>query len=586
MNIKSLLNLSHIKLYSKSKLRVFFIILLLFESCFIVVSVPQKINLIYQQSTIMDEGQILYSPLWGTSTYLVENTGMLNHTWSSSYFPGVAVKWLGEGTILRSIRTGGGPVMGGAGGGVQKVEWDNTVVWDFRYNTNGLKSHHDIELLPNGNVLMIAWETKTRDEAIASGRNPNYVNYQGLMPDHIIEVKPTDPESGEIVWEWHIWDHLIQDYDPSKKNYGVIGNHPELIDINYVTSQQLDFSHTNSIDYNEEFDQILLSVRYYNEIWIIDHSTTTEEAAGHTGGNSGMGGDILYRWGNPKVYDAGSTSDEKFFNQHDATWIDDYLPGAGNILVFNNGANRPGSHYSSVDEIIPPVDENGVYYLEGGSAYGPEEQTWIYTANPPTSFYSMNCGGAQRLKSGNTLITNGDTGKVFEVTPEKETVWQYDTGSSLFKADYIPPKEQEPPEPNDPNLDCSGHLSWTNIKPGATVNGSFIVQNIGDSGSLLNWTINNSMISWGTWSFNPSSGENLTPEDGQVTVHVSVVAPNEEKSDFSGYIQVENIDNPEDYELIMVKLETPVNHHSVIKMIYQFLCRFLMPFKYLLYLIY
>ncbi len=578
MNIKFFLNLSHIKLYSKSKLRVIFIILLIFESCFTVESLSQKIDLINEQSIMIDEGQILYSPLFSTNTYLTESTGTLNHTWHSSYFPGVAVKWLGDGTILRTIRTGGGPVMGGAGGGVQKVEWDGTVVWDFRYNTNGLRSHHDIELLPDGNVLMIAWETKTRAQAIDAGRNPNYVSYQGLMPDHIIEVKPTDPESGDIVWEWHLWDHLIQDYDPSKANYGAIGDHPELIDINYATSQQLDFTHVNSIDYNEEFDQILLSVRYYNEIWIIDHSTTTEEAAGHTGGSSGMGGDLLYRWGNPQVYDAGTTSDEKFFNQHDATWIDDDLPGVGNILVFNNGANRPGSKYSSVDEIVPPVDDNGEYYLEEGSVYGPDEQTWVYTANPLTSFYSQNCGGAQRFKSGNTLITNGDTGKVFEVTPEKETVWQYNTGSSLFKAEYIPPKAQEPPEPNNPDLDCSGSLSWSNIKPGATVSGSFLVQNIGDSGSLLNWTINTSLIDWGNWSFNPNSGENLTPEDGHVTVQVSVVAPNEKESEFLGYIRVENKDNPEDFELISVNLVTPVNHHSVLKIIYKFLIRFFNTF--------
>ena len=574
MKIISLLNLNHIGFNSKSRFVILFITFILINSCFIIVLPSKKVDLVYEKLKMIEEGQILYSGLWSTTTYLVESTGELNHTWQSGYFPGATVKWLGEKTILRTIRTGGGPVMGGAGGGIQRIEWDGTVVWDFRYNTNGLKTHHDIEVLPDGNVLMIAWETKTRTEAIDAGRNPNYVSYQGLMPDHVIEVKPTGPETGEIVWEWHMWDHLIQDYDSKKDNYGVIKDHPELIDINYPTSQQLDFSHTNSVDYNEEFDQILLSVRYYNEIWIIDHSTTTEEAAGHTGGNSGMGGDLLYRWGNPQVYDAGTANDEKFFNQHDATWIDDDFPGAGNILVFNNGANRPGSHYSSVDEIVPPVDENGVYYLEEGLAYGPDEQTWIYTANPVTSFYSQNCGGAQRLKSGNTIISNGDSGKVFEVTLDKETVWEYNTGGALFRAEYIPPKEQEPPEPNNPDLDCIGSLSWTNIKPGENVSGSFLVKNIGDSGSLLNWTINNSLINWGNWSFVPSAGENLTPEDGEITVQVSVVAPDEKESEFSGYIKVENINDPEDFELINVNLITPVSHHSVIKTIYQFLSRF------------
>ena len=585
MKNKSLLNSYFFRFYSKPILIIFIMFILLFNSFFIVVSLPKKIDLIYEQSIMIDEGQILYSPLWSTNTYLRENDGTLNHTWYSSYFPGVAVKWLGDGTILRAIRTGGGPVMGGAGGGIQKVEWEGTVVWDFRYNTDGLRSHHDIELLPNGNILMIAWETKTRTQAIDAGRNPSFVSSSGLMPDHIIEVEPTDPQNGDIVWEWHMWDHLIQDYDSSKDNYGVVGNHPELIDINFVTSTQLDFSHVNSVDYNEEFDQILLSVRYYNEIWIIDHSTTTEEAAGHTGGNSDMGGDLLYRWGNPQVYDAGSSSDEKFFNQHDAQWIDDNLPGAGNILVFNNGANRPDIKYSSVDEIIPPVNENGEYYLEEGSAYGPDEQTWLYTANPLTSFYSQNCGGVDRLKNGNTIITNGNNGLVFEVTPEKETVWQYNTGSSLFKAEYIPPKSQEPPEPNNPDLDCSGSLSWSDIKPGGTVHGSFLVQNIGDSGSLLNWTVNNTLIDWGTWSFNPSSGENLTPEDGKITVQVSVVAPDEKESEFSGYIKIENINNPDDFELILVNLITPVNHHLIYKMIFKFFSRFLIPIKYLEFLL-
>ncbi len=500
--------------------------------------------------------------MWSTTTYLRHADGSLNRSWSSSYFPGVAVWWLGNGTILRTIRTGSGGGTGGSGGGVQKVEWDGTIIWDFRYNTNGHLTHHDVKTLPNGNVLLIAWETKTRTEAIAAGRNPNYVTNNGLWPDHVIEVQPTGPSSGDIVWEWHAWDHLIQDYDASKANYGVVGDHPELVDVNYATSTQQDWMHTNSIDYNVEFDQILISIHNFNEIWIIDHSTTTEEAGGHTGGNSGKGGDLLYRWGNPMTYDAGTTNDRKLFSQHDASWIDEGYSGEGDILVFNNGANRPGSHYSTVDQITPPVDENGEYYLEPDSAYGPAEQTWIYTANPPTSFYASHISGAWRLPSGNTLITNGETGKIFEITPEGSTVWQYNTGGQVFKAVYIPPEWEEPEPPENEttsDLDCSGSLSWTDIKPGATVVGSFELQNIGENDSLLNWTIDASSISWGTWSFNPASGTRLTPENGAVTVLVSVVAPDEPDTDFDGYLLVKNIDNQSDFEQIPVTLKTPVN---------------------------
>jgi len=546
--------------HSEFRLTVFFILFLLLGAY-----IPLTSSLQVNQTPLplsFSEGQFLYSPMWSTTTYLRHADGSLNRSWASSYFPGVAVWWLGNGTILRTIRTGSGGGTGGSGGGVQKVAWDGTIIWDFRYNTNGHLSHHDVKTLPNGNVLLIAWETKTRTEAIAAGRNPSYVSNNGLWPDHVIEVQPTGPSSGDIVWEWHAWDHLIQDYDASKENYGVVADHPELVDVNYATSTQQDWMHTNSIDYNVEFDQILISVNLFNEIWIIDHSTTTEEAAGHSGGNSGKGGDLLYRWGNPMTYDAGTTNDRKLFSQHDASWINKGCPGEGDILVFNNGANRPGSHYSTVDQITPPVNENGEYYLEPDSAYGPADQTWIYTANPPTSFYASHISGAWRLPSGNTLVTNGETGKIFEITPEGSTVWQYNTGGQVFKAVYIPPEEEEPEPPENEtasDLDCSGSFSWTDIKPGATVVGSFELQNIGDNDSLLNWTIDASSISWGTWSFNPESGTRLTPEDGAVTVLASVVAPDEPDSDFIGYILVKNINNQSDSEQIQVTLKTPMN---------------------------
>jgi hypothetical protein len=323
----------------------------------------------------------------------------------------------------------------------------------------------------------------------------------------------------------------------------------------------------NSIDYNEEFNQIMISVHNFNEIWIIDHSTTKEEAAGHIGGNSGKGGDLLYRWGNPEAYRAGTTSDQKLFAQHDATWIESGCPGEGNILVFNNGVYRPAGKFSSVDEIVPPVNSTGHYYLESGSAYGPENLIWSYTANPPTIFYSNYICGAQRLKDGNTLICDGSAGRFFEVTPEKATIWEYanqyptPSTNNVFKIVYIPP--EEPPEPDVPDLDCTGSLSWNNVQPGETVKGSFQVQNIGGPDSLLNWTINVSSIKWGIWSFTPASGENLSPEDGQITVHVSVIAPSEENSDFEGYIRVENQNNSTDFKNIPVYLKTLLDTPSV-----------------------
>jgi hypothetical protein len=158
---------------------------------------------------------------------------------------------------------------------------------------------------------------------------------------------------------------------------------------------------------------------------VIDHNTTSDEAAGHTGGNSGKGGGLLYRWGNPQTYRAGNAVDQTFFKQHDAQWIGAGLSGAGNILVFNNGPGRPDGRYSSVDEFTPPVDRNGTYSLTPGSAYGPEAPVWRFTAENLTAFYSQSISGAQRLPNGNTLICNGDNGRFFEVTAEKAIVWEY-----------------------------------------------------------------------------------------------------------------------------------------------------------------
>jgi hypothetical protein len=530
------------------------------------------------------EGQVLFAPMDSRISYLIDRSGNVNHSWTSTYLPGEAVRWLGEGTLLRTIKVGMSWT-GGSGGGVQKVLWDGTVTWDYRYSTSSHLSHHDVCALPNGNVLLIAWEVKTASEAIAAGRNPDKIPGGRLWPDHIIEVQPTGPTSGEIVWEWHVWDHLIQDYDSSKENYGVVGDHPELIDFNYQVYDEWypptsDWLHTNSIDYNAAFDQILLSVHNFDEVWVIDHSTTTQEAASHSGGLSDHGGDILYRWGNPQAYRAGAENDHVFSNQHDATWIRPGCPGAGNILVFNNGVERL---YSSVDELTPPVDANGTYYLEPGSKFGPDELTWTYTGTPPSSFMAGHISGAERLASGNTLICNGESGEFFEVTPTKDKIWSYTNhfppggSNDVFKIVYVPPWH----EPETSVVDCSGSLQWRRVHPGETVTGSFTVKNAGAAGSSLNWTVNVSSLSWGNWTFTPLSGENLTPKDSSITVHVSVIAPDENQGDFEGYLRVENRDNPSDYDTVSIILKTPLtgghflNDWTPFSLLHRLLMRFL-----------
>jgi hypothetical protein len=251
------------------------------------------------------------------------------------------------------------------------------------------------------------------------------------------------PTGANVVWEWHVWDHLIQSHDSAAANHGDPAAHPERLDLNagahapqidaaqldqlkalgYVpadaTAQDLesDFLHINAVAYQPRLDQIALSVPPLGEIWIIDHGTTTAEAAGPAG-------DLLYRWGNPAAYGRGGVADQKLFYQHDVRWVPDGFEGAGNLMVFNNGKERPDGPWSSVDEWTPPLGEGGHYPLDGGS-FAPAALAWQYRAKQPAEFFSPFISGAHRLENGNTLIAAGTGGELYEVTRAGDVVWEY-----------------------------------------------------------------------------------------------------------------------------------------------------------------
>jgi hypothetical protein len=375
-------------------------------------------------------GYTLYNPLGSYTAYLIDMDGNIAHSWACNCSVSDNVYLLEDGTLLRCGRYNNIYLNGAAAGGrIQKIDWNGNLIWDYIYSTTNVCQHHDIEAMPNGNVLLIAWEKKTASEAKIAGSE----NTQEIWPLHIVEVEQTGTATGNIVWEWHLWDHLVQDYDQTKENYGVVTDHPELMNINFFgdkKSSGYDWLHTNAINYNEELDQIVISSHTLNEFYIIDHSTTTEEAAVHTGGDRGMGGDFLYRWGNPQAYNCGSSSDKKFYVCHDSQWIADGLEGEGNILIFNNGEGRPGGNASSIEEIIPPTDAFGNYLINPGSAFGPENQSWEYF----TPHFALHLSGAQRLPNGNTLICEGPLGNLIEISPDEDIVWEFNIGGSCTRA--------------------------------------------------------------------------------------------------------------------------------------------------------
>ncbi len=401
------------------------------------------------------EGYIMYSPPISASVYLMNRKGEVVHEWKGNYE--IGSPYLNDDGSITTLATDlDFPVFegGGMAGRIQKISWDSKMLWDFEYANEKEHVHHDIAVMPNGNVLAIAWEAKTAEEVLQAGRKPELIPKAGLWPDKIVEIQPIDKTHGRIVWEWHMWDHLIQDFDPEKDNYGDVVAHPELLDFNVgkevpepITQDSLeilrakgevgrnatidndgsDVYHLNAVNYIKELDQIAFSSFYLGEVFIIDHSTSTEEAAGHTGGRYGKGGDFLYRWGNPQNYRQGDSTDQQTFNQHDIRWIEKGYPGEGNLTLFNNNIplGRDSLKYSAAFEIKPFVGKEGHYELMENKRFGPNEPHWKYVAKDTMSFHAPYVSGAQRMKNGNTFINEGPKGRFFEVTPEGEIVWEF-----------------------------------------------------------------------------------------------------------------------------------------------------------------
>ena len=362
------------------------------------------------------DGYALYNLQNNSTSYLVDKDGNIAHSWDCNTNANYALFLKNDGNLIRQGVSGSGLNGAAAGGIIQEYDKDANVVWEFTYSNDEHRSHHDFTVLPNGNVLLTAWEVKSTAELAAAGKSSTSEKW----PTHFIEVQQ-DGTGGKIVWEWHIWDHMIQDVDDTKPNFGVVADHPELMNINVAgqtSRRDGDWFHVNGIDYNEELDQIAFSSRYMSEIYIIDHSTTTEEAAGHTGGNSGKGGDFLFRYGNPSNY--GSTVAQTISAAcHDVRWIKEGRPNAGWLQFFNN--NGGGSRTSTVDAINP--ERVGYNYTYTNGSYQPTSHQWRHE----TKAYSSGQSASDRLSNGNVFVAVSRQ-YMYEVDSNDNIVWQYNDG--------------------------------------------------------------------------------------------------------------------------------------------------------------
>lgn len=235
--------------------------------------------------------------------------------------------------------------------------------------------------------------------------NPNLGN-KVVEADRLIEVSA----EGEILWEWNTSDHFDEfRFDDEEKT--AIRN---LIESN--NRGGYDWMHVNSATYvgpnhwyndgDERFapDNIILSSRHTSVTTLINRE-----------------GNVVWQLGPDFSRTPQERAIGQVIGQHHAHFIPEGLPGAGNILIFDNGGS---SGYGAPS----PIAQSGLGVYARATSRIIEinpvtlERVWTYAK---ANFFSTNISSVQRLPNGNTLITEGAPGRIFEVTADGETVWEF-----------------------------------------------------------------------------------------------------------------------------------------------------------------
>ena len=392
--------------------------------------------------------------------YLLDSDGRVAHSWTSKRTVFVAYLLKGGDLLRDGNELALAPQFkaGGAAGYIECVTWDNEPVWSwsalprFKY-----LSHHDLQPLPNGNVLVLVWERKTKEEAVAAGRHPELIPDGEVWNNLVVEIQPDGTGKASEVWRWSQWDHLCQAHDPSKDNYVKdISAHWDRLDINYCPpggkakcrggglkagdhnatalavfdsvgkTGERDWIHANAVSYSRK-DSGLVVVSYNVPCEVI--------ILAHRAPRPGQWKGILYRFGNPLVSQRPPDRHlQTLFVQHStAVCDDDEDPKVLRFVLFNNG-RAPDRMWSTVDE----------YAIDMASSQSSKtwthEKTWSFgrPAGHLGSFYSHHSSGVRKLENGNVLVTLGTQGILFEVTREGKEVWRY------ISPVKTPPSEDEP----------------------------------------------------------------------------------------------------------------------------------------------
>ncbi|GAA4382599.1 aryl-sulfate sulfotransferase [Tsukamurella soli] len=383
---------------------------------------------------------VLYSGA-DSVTRLIDLNGIVRHEWP---YPGLPSRIIDPaandgrvGDVGLQLSQGPDP-RGGIYGNrtVGQVSWTGEKLWEWGTEAPGgaARQNHDWELLPSGNRLLLVTVPR-----VVPGLGPDVIGDQGLY-----EVTP----DGAVVWEWKAGDHLDElglseeGFDDLRatvaRNPGDIWGY---LEINSAKTIGPNRWHRADPDTVFQPDNILIGSRKANVVALIDKRSRSIvwRLGPYFPDSAGMQHQRVTRRRVPRPLD-------QISGQHNPHVIADGLPGAGDILLFDNqgGAGYPPAPLgiyagSRVLEIDPTT----------------REIVWQYTAEdsglPPWTFFSSFVSNAQRLPNGNTLITEGMQGRIFQITPTGDVVWEYLTP---FEA-YAPDGASDADEAADPAVDRS-----------------------------------------------------------------------------------------------------------------------------------
>ncbi len=488
----------------------------------------------------------MFSNTFGDDSYLIDNCGRLINKWTGEKPNGLSSALLKDGTLLRAYKESGSNIFQpSVGGGLEILSWEGEILWQYKEAGENYIQHHDFAIMPNGNILFIGWEAIATTELAEMGMNTDMIFTSTVWFEYIKEIKPNGTDT-ELIWEWHMIDHVVQDQIPDLDNYGIIADHPHKFNLNYTSELQFsveDPYHANAIDYDPIRDEIVLNVRSIGELWILDHSTTTEEAAGETGGQSGKGGDLLFRWGNPAAYDRQISEDDwMLFGAHGTNFVDPGLPDAGKIIFFNNGVLRPDGMYSTVEMIEPLLDANQNYVLNSDGQFAISSHDIIFGEEQNlVSLYEAN---AHQLPDGHFYINETERDRLLQVNQNQEIVWEYKI--PLFH-DFV----------LDQSDSSSFFLPFVSLRYAADFEG-FEDQDV-TPGELIETNPSSDFCSILSLEDTASSSIYLSSESGFLEIQSDVLMSRLEVMNLNGQLLVsETVSNRQQYQLDLMSINNGI----------------------------